>query len=89
MQDGRKFTTAELTRELTRVTDGAYEAVQVTALHARRIVAAVSGALGRVTHEVEDLVWDYRDVAGDLRPRRATAFDLPHVSRIDLRRSGK
>jgi hypothetical protein len=54
---------------LTRGTDAAHEAVHATVLHLRRIVGAVSVALGRVTREAQDLVWDYRDVASDLRRR--------------------
>jgi hypothetical protein len=43
---------------LTRGTDAAHEAVHATVLHLRRIVGAVSVALGRVTREAQDLVWD-------------------------------
>jgi hypothetical protein len=64
--------------ELTRVADVAYEALQVTVLHLRRIAGVVSSAAVRVTHEVEDLVWDYQDVAGDLR-RSARPRDLGPV----------
>jgi hypothetical protein len=71
--------------EFTRVTDVAFEAVQVTVLHSRRIVGVVSSALRRVTQEVEDLVWDYRDVAGDLRRSARTGEQLPEVAPIDLR----
>ena len=54
---------------LTRGADAAHEAVHATVLHLRRIVGAVSVALGRVTREAQDLVWDYQDVASDLRRR--------------------
>jgi hypothetical protein len=52
---------------LARGTDAFHEAVHATVLHLRRIVGAVSVALGRVQREAKDLVWDYQDVAGDLR----------------------
>lgn len=58
---------------LTRGTDAAHEAVHVTVVHLRRIVGAVSVALGRVTREAQDLVWDYQDVASDLRRRSDSA----------------
>jgi hypothetical protein len=58
---------------LTRGTDAAHEAVHATVLHLRRIVGAVSVALGRVTREAQDLVWDYQDVASDLRRRSESA----------------
>jgi hypothetical protein len=54
---------------MTRGADAAHEAVHATALHARRILGAVSVALTRVTREASDLVWDYQDVAADLRRR--------------------
>ena len=54
---------------LTRGADAAHEAVHATVLHLQRIVGAVSVALGRVTREAQDLVWDYQDVASDLRRR--------------------
>lgn len=47
--------------------DAAREAVHTTLLHLRRIAGALSEAVGRVTRETRDLVWDYRDVASDLR----------------------
>lgn len=71
--------------EFGRVTDVAYEAVDTTALHARRIVGAVSSALVRVTREVEDLVWDFQDMAGDLRRSAAGANDLSAVV-VDIRK---
>jgi len=58
---------------LTRGTDAAHEAVHATVVHLRRIVGAVSVALGRVTREAQDLVWDYQDVASDLRRRSDSA----------------
>ena len=54
---------------LTRGADAAHEAAHATVLHLRRVVGAVSVALGRVTREAQDLVWDYQDVASDLRRR--------------------
>jgi hypothetical protein len=56
-----------LERELERATDVAFEAVNATAVHLRRIVGFVSTALGRAVREVADLAWDYQDLAGDLR----------------------
>ena len=50
-----------------RGTDAAGEAVHATVLHARRIAGAVAVAASRVKRETEDLVWDYQDVASDLR----------------------
>jgi hypothetical protein len=55
-----------LEQELDRATDVAFEAVNATAMHLRRIVGLVSTALGRVAHEVADLAWNYQDLAGDL-----------------------
>jgi hypothetical protein len=52
---------------LTRGTDAAHEAVHATVVHLRRIAGSVSVALTRVTRETQDLVWDYQDVAADLR----------------------
>lgn len=81
---------AELARRadvaLERGTDVAYEGVHATVLHLRRIAGAVSMALVRVTREAEDLVWDYQDVAGDLRRSTRTRTDLPDVGVVDLRR---
>jgi|EndMetStandDraft_7_1072992.scaffolds.fasta_scaffold902087_2 hypothetical protein len=52
---------------LRRGTDAVHEAVHATVLHARRIVGTVAVAASRVKHETEDLVWDYQDVATELR----------------------
>jgi hypothetical protein len=52
---------------LRRGTDAVGEALHVTVLHARRVAGAVSVAAFRVKREAEDLVWDYQDVAADLR----------------------
>jgi hypothetical protein len=52
---------------MTRGTDAAQEAVHATVVHVRRIAGSVSVALARVTRETQDLVWDYQDVAADLR----------------------
>ena len=59
---GRRVDTA-----LRRGTDAAAEAAYATVLHARRVVGAVSVAANRVKRETKDLVWDYQDVATDLR----------------------
>jgi hypothetical protein len=70
---------------LARVTDVAYEAVHATGMHARRIAGAVSTALARVTREVGDLVWDYRDMAGDLRRPPRGESHVADVDPVDLR----
>ncbi len=68
-QWGRKADAA-----LTRATDAAHEAVHATALYVRRIVGAVTTAASRVAKESGDLVWNYQDVAADLRrPGEKTA----------------
>ena len=75
---------------LRRGTDAVAEAVHATVLHARRIVGAVSEAAVRVKRETEDLVWDYQDVAGELRrsdhsePQHAE-IEGPHDKRPRLR----
>jgi hypothetical protein len=62
---------------LRRATDAVGEAGYATVLHARRIVGAVSVAANRVKRETEDLVWDYQDVATDLRrPRDGRAIQV-------------
>jgi hypothetical protein len=63
-----------------RGTDAVREAVHATALHVRRIVGAVSVALTRVTREAQDLVWDYQDVASDLRRPADDAGDAENHS---------
>jgi hypothetical protein len=82
------------------ITDVAYEAVHATVLHTRRIAGAVSSAVTRVTKEVKDLVWDYQDMAGELRRSAVGVADdmrwsagdmaadmrLPDVGLVDLRR---
>ena len=68
---------------LTRGTDAAHEAVHATVVHLRRIVGAVSVALGRVRREAQDLVWDYQDVAADLR--RPSVSDEPQIEPPVLR----
>jgi hypothetical protein len=62
--------------------DAAHQAVGVTALHLRRITGAVAEALGRVRRETRDLLWDYRDVAADLRGT-ADAGDQQPEHQID------
>ena len=62
--------------------DAAHQAVGVTALHLRRITGAVAEALGRVRRETHDLMWDYQDVAADLR-RPADAADQQPKRQID------
>ena len=54
---------------LARGADAAQEAAHATTLYLRRIVGAVSTALARVTQESRDLVWNYQDVAAELRRR--------------------
>jgi hypothetical protein len=62
---------------LTRGSDAVHEAVHATVLHVRRIAGAVSVAVTRVRRETQDLAWDYKDVAADMRrpadgaPRRS------------------
>ncbi|MEE6139081.1 hypothetical protein SKC41_22470 [Mycobacterium sp. 050128] len=88
-----------LERELNRIADIAVAAVNVTVLHVRRIVGALSTAVGRVNREVGDLAWDYNELAGSVRwsaHRKTTAADDQHqrvqsehiadVISIDLRR---
>lgn len=71
---------------LTRGTGAAHEAAHVTVLHLRRIVGALSQAVLRVKREAEDLVWDYQDVAADLRREEDLAVDSPpNIRQIDLR----
>lgn len=50
-----------------RAIDNAFEAVNTTATHLGRIVGLVAGAAARAVQEVKDLVWDYRDLAGEVR----------------------
>ena len=58
----------------------AREAAHATVVHLRRIGGAVSVALARVTREAQDLVWDYQDVASDLRRRdRQRVSRSPHA----------
>ena len=52
---------------LERGIDVAHEAVQATAVHAGRIAGIVVSAVGQLRTEVGDLVWDFRDLAGDLK----------------------
>jgi hypothetical protein len=68
---------------LARGTDVAHEAVYATVLHLRRIVGAVSVALVRVKREAEDLVWDYEDLAGDLRSSAGSPHHLS-VGHVEL-----
>lgn len=74
-----------LERKLERATDVAFEAVNATAIHLRRIVGLVSAALGRVAQEVADLVWDYQDLVGDLRQSDRGRDGLHDADPIDLR----
>jgi hypothetical protein len=71
---------------LTRGADAAHEAVHATALHARRVVGAVSVAVTRVAREAHDLVWDYQDVAADLR-RPVDAKTYPHKAELPQEQS--
>jgi hypothetical protein len=50
-----------------RAIDNVFEAVNTTATHLGRIVGLIAGAAGRAAQEVVDLVWDYRDLANDVR----------------------
>jgi hypothetical protein len=52
---------------LERGIDVAHEAVQATAVHAGRIAGILVSAVGQLRAEVSDLVWDFRDLASDLR----------------------
>ena len=74
---------------LERGSDVAHEAVHATVVHVRRIAGVVSSAAVRVAREVEDLAWDYRDVAGDLRRSASRGNHLPVVGPIDLREPSK
>jgi hypothetical protein len=47
-----------LEQELDRATGVAFEVVNATAMHLRRIVGPVSVASARVAREVADLVWE-------------------------------
>ncbi|OBF63359.1 hypothetical protein A5753_12680 [Mycobacterium sp. 852002-51971_SCH5477799-a] len=50
-----------------RAINNAFEAVNTTVTHLGRIVGLVAGAAGRAAQEVKDLVWDYRDLASEVR----------------------
>lgn len=50
-----------------RAINNVFEAVNTTAMHLARIVGLIAGAAGRAAHEVVDLVWDYRDLASEVR----------------------
>lgn len=52
---------------LSRGSRAAHEAVHATALYVRRIIGAVTMAANRVAKESGDLVWNYQDVAAELR----------------------
>ncbi len=56
-----------MANQLEHGIDLAYEAVQATAVHAGRIAGIVATAVGQLRTEVGELVWDFRDLAGDLR----------------------
>ncbi|OBG19258.1 hypothetical protein [Mycobacterium sp. 852002-51057_SCH5723018] len=73
-------------RELNRATDIAVELVNTTAVHLGRVVGFVSAALGRTARELADMVWDYRDLAGDLRPSGPRSHRAPDAVVLDLRR---
>ncbi|GBG37594.1 hypothetical protein NJB14197_50480 [Mycobacterium montefiorense] len=88
-----------LERELNRIADIAVEVVNVTALHVRRIVAALCTALGRTKREVSDLAWDYSELAASLRrsaragstttgdrDQTAESQEIADVISIELRR---
>ncbi|MCV7412913.1 hypothetical protein AWC05_12315 [Mycobacterium florentinum] len=74
---------------MNRIADIGVEAVNVTVLHVRRIVAALCTALGRTKREVSDLAWDYGELAGRVRwsARRTTSDQhVAEVISIDLGR---
>jgi hypothetical protein len=50
-----------------RAINNVFEAINTTATHLGRITGLVAAALGRAAQEVVDLVWDYRDLANDVR----------------------
>jgi hypothetical protein len=56
-----------MANQLERGIDVAHEAVQATAVHAGRIAGIVATAVSQLRSEVGDLVWDFRDLAGDLK----------------------
>ncbi len=56
-----------LERELARVADVAFGAVDATVTRVFRVVGFVSTALVRAARELSDLAWDYQDLAGELR----------------------
>jgi hypothetical protein len=62
-----------LEQRLNRVTELATEVGVATTLHVRRIVQVVRTAVGRTGREVGDLVWDYSELAGDLRRKPGRA----------------
>lgn len=53
--------------EIDRGIEVVQEAVHTTTVRVGRIAGIVSGAVGQVMREIGDLVWDYRDIAGDAR----------------------
>ena len=63
--------------------DIAYEAVLTTVIHARRLVGVLSKSAGRIVQEVEDLVWDYQDVAGGRQYVRDN--EITDVGQLDRR----
>lgn len=71
---------------LARGSDAALEAAHTTVMHLQRMAGAISGAAGRLRREAGDLVWDYQDVAADLRRPAASDRDLPAIAPIDLHR---
>ena len=72
---------------LRRGANAGQEAVHVTTLYVRRIVGALSVAVSRVAKESRDLVWNYQDVAADLRrPAQGEPPELPEPKgRAELR----
>jgi hypothetical protein len=73
-------------RVLNRATDLATEAVNSTAVHLRRVVSHVCAALGRTARELTDMVWDYQDLASDLRRSELRDDHRADAVVIDLRR---
>jgi hypothetical protein len=72
-----------LERELGRAADVTFEAANASVTRIHRMAALVTAALGRAAREVSELVWDYQDLAGDLR--RPEAKVSPGARRARLR----
>jgi hypothetical protein len=73
-------------RPLNRATDVATEVVNSTAVHLQRVVSHLCAALGRTAHELTDMIWDYQDLASDLRRSELRDDHRANAVVIDLRR---